>query len=147
MKEGRRLDVALLVIRIGLGLIILYYGSQKMLGVFGGEGYTGQIAAFQSQGIPPVFGNLAILAEFLGGLGVLLGFLTHLAGFGVACTMAVATAKTASMSGFFHRAFVEGHDANNAFFPAALFFLAIAVTMLGAGRYSLDAKVFGRKGR
>jgi putative oxidoreductase len=147
MNAARRQDVALLIMRVGLGLIILYHGSQKMLGLFGGAGYMKQISNFQHQGIPPLFGNLAVAAEFFGGLGVLIGFLTPVAAFGIACTMAVAVFRQASAPGFFHEAFVDGKGASTAFYPATIFFLAVGLMLLGAGKYSVDAKVFGKKGK
>ncbi|MEZ0326597.1 MAG: DoxX family protein, partial [Fimbriimonas sp.] len=91
MGKVSRVDVGLLILRIGLGLLFLFYGSQKMFGVFGGKGYSAQVESFISDGIPPLLAHLAILAEFMGGLAILLGFFTPLAACTLACVMAVAT--------------------------------------------------------
>jgi putative oxidoreductase len=146
MKDGKRTDLALLLMRIGLGLIMMYFGSGKMFPIFGGLGFQGQVAAFERSGFPAPLGILAIVAEFFGGLGILVGFLTPVAAFGIACTMAVATYQNATRPGLVQTVFsTGGADAQSLFFPAALFFLAVGVMLLGAGRFSVDAKLFGGK--
>jgi MarR family transcriptional regulator, 2-MHQ and catechol-resistance regulon repressor len=55
-----------------LGLIFFAYGAQKMLGWFGGFGFTGTMGFFTSvMHIPAVFAFLAICAESVGGLGLI----------------------------------------------------------------------------
>ena len=76
-----------LFVRVPLGVIMFAHGSQKTLGLFGGGGFSKTIEGFeQNLGIPPVFTVLAMAAEFLGGICVLLGLLTRLSAFGIACT-------------------------------------------------------------
>lgn len=145
MKGNARVDLGLLILRIGLGLVFLFYGSQKMLGLFGGRGYTAQVNAFIDQGIPPVFAHLAIVAEFFGALGVLFGVMTPVAAFGLACVMAVAVYR--NMSGGAFSAVFQGTDAHRLFFPLGLFFMSLALTFLGAGRYALDQKLFRTGGK
>jgi putative oxidoreductase len=149
MKDNKRHDVGFLILRIGLGLIILYYGSQKMFGAFGGRGYSATVEGFTTSGIPPAFAHLAIAAEFFGGLGILLGALTPIAAFGVACTMAVATVRNAASTGLLVSVFSKGElgNASRLFLPSALFFMALVVMILGAGRYSLDNKLFMKRSR
>lgn len=148
MKGNGRLDAGVLILRIGIGLVFLYYGSQKMFPIFGGVGYVKTVDSFIASGIPPVFAHLAIVAEFFGGLGILLGLLTPVAAFGLACTMAVAAFK-----GIQAGALVSLTKQTNPalsyqfFFPFALFVIALAVMVMGPGRYSLDAKYFRRGGR
>jgi putative oxidoreductase len=58
----------LTLIRLVLGIVFFLHGSQKMLGWFGGFGFSGTINFFTSQmHIPAVFAFLAIAAEFFGG--------------------------------------------------------------------------------
>jgi putative oxidoreductase len=149
MKGNVRQDVGLLILRIGLGLTMLYFGSQKMLGVFGGHGYSATVNGMHSgMGIPIVFAHLAIFGEFLGGLGVLFGFLTIVASLGVACTMGVATYMNmrgpGTLSGIFTGS--ANADPSKLYFPAMLCALAVALMLLGPGGFSLDRKFF-RKGK
>lgn len=51
--------------------------------------------------IPAPLAFLAIAAEFFGGLGLILGFLTRIAAFGIAVNMAVAIATVHYPFGFF----------------------------------------------
>lgn len=146
MKGNPRLDVGLLILRIGLGSILLIYGCQKMLGLFGGHGYAATISAFTGMGIPAALVHLSIAAEFFGSLGLILGFLTPVAAFGVMCNMAVATFMNARRDGALAAAF-QGDPAkmSSVFFPTALFFMALTLLILGGGRYTLDAKFFRKK--
>ena len=84
-------DVALGIARLVLGIVFFAHGSQKVLGWFGGYGFSGTMGFFTSKmGIPGPFAFLAIMAEFLGGLGLIVGFLSRIAAFGIFCNMLVA---------------------------------------------------------
>ena len=148
MKGNGRLDAGVLILRIGIGLVFLYYGTQKMFPVFGGGGYVKTVDGFIANGIPPVFAHLAIVAEFFGGIGVLLGLFTPLAAFGLVCTMGVAAFK-GLQAGALDSLTKGGSpaDAYRFFYPFALMVIALAIMVLGAGRYSLDSKYFRRGGR
>lgn len=140
-------DFGLLILRVGLGLIILYYGSQKLLGAFGGAGFSATLAGFESRmGIPPVFAALAIFAEFFGALGLIFGALTRVAALGLASTMAVA-AFTKVQDGTIWGKMAAGSlaDASQLFFPLALFFGYLAILVTGPGSFALDKKLFGKK--
>jgi putative oxidoreductase len=150
MQETARTNIAVLVLRLGIGLTAMFYGSQKLLGVFGGEGIHGTVAFMKDQlGIPPVFALLAMVAEFFGGLGMLVGFFTSIAAFGFACTMAVATFESWKDPQFAGNLFTHGTPqlASQAFYTPALFCGAVAIMMIGGGDFSLDAKVFKKKAK
>lgn len=84
-------DYALAIARLLLGVVFLAHGSQKMLGWFGGNGFSATMGFFTHQmGIPAPFAFLAIAAEFFGGLGLILGLLGRIAAFGIMCNMLVA---------------------------------------------------------
>lgn len=147
MKENHRLDIALLILRIGLGVVVLFYGMQKMFGAFGGAGYSGTISFFTTKlNIPPAFAHLSIAAEFFGALGALVGFLTPVAAFGLVCNFAFATFKNmTSEPDTLHKLMTTGDPAvaSRVFFTTALFFMSLALLVSGPGRYSVDARVFG----
>src|SRR5262245_40471739 len=84
-------SVSALVLRLALGSVIFPHGAQKVLGLWGGHGFSGTLQMFtESMGIPFVFAALAIVAEFFGSIGLLLGFMTRLCAFGIACVMGTA---------------------------------------------------------
>ena len=90
-----------LILRITLAVVIFPYGAQKALGWFGGHGFKGTMKSFTDSGIPTVFALLAIAAEFLGPLGLAVGFLTRVAAFGIVCVMLVAIVTVHLPNGFF----------------------------------------------
>jgi putative oxidoreductase len=95
-------DTATAILRLVLGVVFFAHGAQKMLGWFGGYGFTGTMGFFTGvMHIPAPFAFLAIAAEFLGGLGLIVGFLTRIAAFGIFCNMVMAVALVHSHVGFF----------------------------------------------
>src|SRR5438105_7917345 len=99
---GTDSDTATTILRLVLGVVFFAHGAQKMLGWFGGYGFTGTMGFFTGvMYIPQLFAFLAIVAEFFGGLGLILGFLTRIAAFGIFCNMIVALALVHHNVGFF----------------------------------------------
>ena len=134
-------DMALTLIRVVAGVVIFAHGAQKMLGWFGGYGFSGTMGFFtHSMGIPAAFAFLAICAEFLGGIGLIVGFLSRVAAFGVFCNMAVAIIMVHHNFGFFMNwtgaQKGEGYEYH-------LLMMAICVTVMirGAGALSIDRAV------
>jgi putative oxidoreductase len=129
------------ILRLVLGVVFFAHGAQKLLGWFGGYGFSGTMGFFTGMmHIPAPFAFLAIAAEFFGGLGLILGFLTRIAAFGIAANMVVAIATVHSGFGFFMNwsgvqkgEGIEYH----------LLVLAITVFMMlrGAGALSVDRAI------
>ncbi|MCU1296186.1 MAG: DoxX [Acidobacteriaceae bacterium] len=95
-------DNATTILRLVLGIIFFVHGAQKMLGWFGGYGFSGTMGFFTGAlHIPTLFAFLAIAAEFFGGLGLIFGVLTRLAAFGIFFNMVVAVAMVHHQFGFF----------------------------------------------
>lgn len=88
-------DTGPLVIRLALGPIFIYHGSQKLFGLWGGPGLDGTARFLASLGFTPAYPFAIALgaAEFLGGLLVLLGLFTRYAALTLAVVMAVAIAR------------------------------------------------------
>src|SRR6185437_16736126 len=84
-------DWTSLILRLTLGIVFFPHGAQKVLGWFGGYGFSATMGFFTHQmGIPAVFAFLAIAAEFAGSLGLITGFLTRVAAFAIGVDMLVA---------------------------------------------------------
>jgi putative oxidoreductase len=95
-------DFATAIVRLVLGIVFFAHGAQKMLGWFGGYGLHGTMDFFtQAMHIPAPFAFLAIAAEFFGGLGLIVGFLTRIAAFGIFANMLVAIAMVHHNFGLF----------------------------------------------
>lgn len=126
--------VGLLVLRLVAGTAMALHGWPKIQHATSWMG--------PDTPVPGVLQTLAALAEFGGGLCWVLGFLTPLASFLIACTMAVAAGMVHIPAG---HPFVASSPGGPSYEPA-LGYLAIAVALLllGPGRLSLDAWLFGR---
>jgi putative oxidoreductase len=74
-------DLALLVLRLTVGLLFVGHGSQKLLGWFGGEGPEGTAASFDKMRVKeaPPAAYVAGTAEWSGGALLALGLLTPIA--------------------------------------------------------------------
>lgn len=137
-------DVAPLVARLALGLVMFPHGAQKALGLFGGYGFSGTMGFFTGQmGIPAAFAALAIAAEFLGSLGLIFGALSRIAALGIAANMLVAIVMVHAKFGFFMNWF--GAQAGEGIeYHLLAIGLALIVMVKGAGAWSFDG-LLGRR--
>jgi putative oxidoreductase len=122
-------DWGLLVLRLVLGITFILHGAQKLFGAFGGPGIAGFAEALAQMGLPgpPVlWAYLAALAEFGGGLAVLLGVLTEFGAAAIAATMIVAIWKVHGPNGFFLSSNPPGYEYN-------LMILAVCAALILAG--------------
>jgi len=127
--------------RITLGLVMFPHGAQKVLGWFGGYGFHGSMNFFTEQmHIPTVFAVLAIAAEFLGSLGLITGFLSRIAAFGIAVNMIVAVKMVHAANGFFINWFGNQKGEGYEYHLLAIG-LALIVMIYGAGKASVDAAI------
>lgn len=131
-------DAAALVLRVMLGIVFFPHGAQKVLGWFGGHGFSGTMGFFTGQlGIPAIFAFLAIVAEFFGALGLIVGLFTRVAAFGVMCVMLVAVPMLHWQHGFFMNWF--GNQAGEGFeYHLLVIAMAVALIIRGGGTWSVD---------
>jgi len=125
-------DVALLLLRLTLGTIFLLHGLPK----------RGLWSAQPSDRMPAsMLRNLRILsiAEPAGALGLIFGFLTQLAALGLVIVMLGAIQFLRSKV---HRKFKE-ENAPGWEFEFMLMIVALALAIMGAGKFALDRLVFG----
>jgi putative oxidoreductase len=131
-------DVAMTVLRLGLGVVFFAHGAQKMLGWYGGRGFSGTMGFFTHQmGIPAPFAFLAIAAEFFGGLGLLFGLLGRVAAFGIFTNMVVAVLMIHRHFGFFMNWSGKQKGEGLEYFILAIV-LGLAVMIKGSGAFSMD---------
>src|SRR5947208_5163032 len=84
-------DYIMTLLRLALGIVFFAHGAQKVLGWFGGFGFRATLGFFtQQMHIPAVLSVLAIATAFLGGIGLLIGFLGRVSAFGICTHMVVA---------------------------------------------------------
>lgn len=132
---SRRFNTALLVLRSVVGATFIAHGFQKLFQF----GLPGVIEGFAKSGIPypEIFGPLIAYLELAGGVALILGLLTRLVAFGLACDMIGAIAFVHLKNGFFLPNGVE--------FALVLLAANFALILTGAGCISLDAMFSHRR--
>lgn len=126
-----------LVARVFLAAIIFPHGAQKVLGWFGGYGFSGTLKFFNEMlQIPTPLALLAFAAELLAPLALLIGFGSRLAALTIAVTMIVAI-KFHLTNGFFMNWF--GNQKGEGFeYHLLVIGLALVVIVQGGGLWSAD---------
>lgn len=126
------------VLRVVLGLIVFPHGAQKLLGWFGGFGFTGTMNFFtETVHLPWIIGFLVILIEFFGSLMLIAGIATRF----VAALLIINFIGVIITSHISHGFFInwlgdqkgEGYE-----YHLLIIGMAISLFISGAGRFSLD---------
>lgn len=140
-------DFSAFFLRLTLAAVLFPHGAQKVLGWFGGQGLDPTLQHFQNDlGIPLTFAILAIAAEFLGAIGLFIGFLTRVAAFAVAVEMVVAVCLVHLKFGFFMN--WMGEQKGEGFeYHILVFGICLALLLKGGGIWSIDRAITGRKHR
>ena len=130
-------DVALTILRLTLGIVFFAHGAQKLLGWFGGYGFSGTMGFFTHIGLPAPVAFLIIMTEFFGGLGLIVGFLTRIPAVGIGCEMIGAIFMVHMPNGYFMN--WSGSQKGEGF-EYHLLTIAVAAALLlrGAGPFSVD---------
>ena len=129
------------ILRVLLGIVIFPHGAQKLLGWFGGQGFTASMRWFESSlHIPTIFALLAILAESVGAVALIAGFFTRVAALAISVNMVVAVALVHWKVGFFMN---WGGTAKGEGFEYHILGIAIGVALMimGGGRWSVDGVI------
>ena len=121
-------DTGKLVLRVALGAMLFFHGVAKLSG---GIGFVGDMLA--KAGLPAVFGYGVYIGEVVAPLLILFGLFTRPAALVVAINMVVAVLLVHT-SQFFTLNETGGWALE---LQGMFFFAAVAVALLGAGRYSV----------
>ncbi|MDB6067927.1 MAG: conserved rane protein of unknown function [Pedosphaera sp.] len=130
-----------LLLRLALGVVMFPHGAQKLLGWFGGYGFSGTMNFFTStMHIPAPLAFLAIMTEFFGALALIAGLFTRVAALAVAIEMLVAVVTTHLANGFFMNWF--GNQKGEGFeYHILAIAISLALVISGAGALSADAAI------
>ena len=131
--------------RLTLGIIFFAHGSQKLLGWFGGSGWSGTIQFFEQSGVPAFLAVLLIITEFFGGIAIILGLFTRLAALGLTIAMIVAIYKVHLQNGFFLNWFNVPNMGHGVEYNLALIGLSLSLLVWGGGNLSVDQMIAGEK--
>jgi putative oxidoreductase len=130
-------DIGLFLLRLTMGGFLVGHGAQKLFGLFGGPGPEGVGRHMEAMGLRPgqQWAIVAGLGEFCGGLLTALGFLFPIGPISTLATMAVAWGKA-------HWGKPIWVTEGGAELPATNMAIALALTLTGPGKFSLD-RLFG----
>ncbi|HEY1987618.1 MAG TPA: DoxX family protein [Terracidiphilus sp.] len=126
------------VARIILGIIFFAHGSQKVFGWFGGPGLRQTIRTLtEFVGLPSIIAVVAVGAEFVGGVALIVGFLGRISALGIALNMLAAIFMVHGKYGLFMNWFGDrkGHGIE---YHLLAIGLAMVIIAKGAGAFSLD---------
>ena len=129
------------ITRLTIGLILFPHGAQKMLGMFGGYGFTGTMGFFtDTMNLPSIIGFLVIIIEFIGALSLIAGFASRIWS-ALTIILFLGIIFTSHLhNGFFMNWFGnqkgEGYE-----YHLLIVGLAIATLINGSGKYSVDERL------
>lgn len=122
--------LALLLLRLAMGVIFIHYGYPKLF-----VHPRSSVEWFAQHGFPGYFAYLSGVLELFGGLMLIAGLFTRIAGLLLAIEMAVALWRV-------HRLLADPLAVQNYQFPLMMGVAALAVAAVGAGALSFDQVLF-----
>jgi putative oxidoreductase len=134
-------DWTLLVLRCTVGIVILPHGLQKLLGWFGGHGIASTIESFGEWfGFPAIITLLVILAESIGALSLVLGFLSRLTAASIGAVMLGAIYFVTGRWGFFMN-WYSGQRGEGFEYHVLVLGIVLVLVIRGGGKWSVDSKI------
>lgn len=127
--NSKHSDLALLLLRVGVGIIFIISGWGKLTGIEGVQGFFGNIGI----PLPGIMAWIVAIVEFFGGIMVLLGAYAKIPYLLLAIIMLVA---------IFTVKLDQGFGASR--LELMLLLASLALYLTGSGQYSVDHKLANR---
>ncbi|MEP3372475.1 MAG: DoxX family protein [Maribacter dokdonensis] len=126
------------IARMTLGLVIFPHGAQKLLGLFGGYGYSATIEMFTTQmGLPSIIAFSVIMIEFFGSISLVLGLFSRFWALSLIGMFLGIIFTTQLQHGFFMN--WSGNKAGEGYeYSLLVIGIALSILMNGSGKYSID---------
>jgi putative oxidoreductase len=132
-----------LFLRLGLGIVFFPHGAQKVLGWFGGPGFSKTLQIFQAKmHFPIVLVILLMITEFVGSLCLIAGLFTRIWAIGIGISITICAYMNHLKNGFFMNWFgiQKGEGVEYHILAVAL---VLGLIVLGGGGLSLDRAMSG----
>ena len=135
------LNIGFSIARLTLGLVIFPHGAQKLVGLFGGYGYSATIEMFTTQmGLPSLVAFSVIMIEFFGSISLILGFFSRFWAVSLAAMFTGIIITTQIEHGFFMNWY--GNQAGEGYeYSLLVIGLALSVLLNGSGKWSIDSLI------
>ncbi|RZL50608.1 MAG: DoxX family protein [Pedobacter sp.] len=128
---GKYRNTGILILRIGLGVMMMVHGLPKIMGgPAGWEGLGGSMKVVGINFLPTVWGFLAAVSEGLGGFLLILGLFFRPVNMMLVFTMIIAA--------LVH--FGKGDGLSGASHAIELGIVFLSLIFIGPGKYSIDKK-------
>jgi putative oxidoreductase len=133
-----------LVLRVVLGIVIFAHGAQKLLGWFGGNGFSGTMGFFTNiMHLPWLIAFLVIIGESLGSVALIAGFLTRITAASYIVVMLGAIATVHWPQGFFMN--WSGKQPGEGFeYHLLVIGMSAVLLIVGGGKWSVDGLISRR---
>lgn len=133
------------IARWTLGLVIFPHGAQKLLGLFGGYGYSATMESLTTQmSLPSIVAFSVIMIEFFGSISLVLGLFSRFWALLYAGMFTGIIITTQLEHGFFMNWF--GNQAGEGYeYSLLVIGLALSVVVNGSGKWSLDSLISKNK--
>ena len=129
------------VIRLTVGIILFPHGAQKMLGLFGGYGFSGTMDFFTStMHLPWLIGFSVILIEFIGSVSLIIGFASRLWS-GLTIILMLGIIVTSHIDNGFFMNWFDNQKGEGYEYHLLVIGLAVAIVMNGSGNFSVDKRI------
>lgn len=139
---GTQNNLGSTILRIMLGVVLFPHGAQKLLGWFGGFGFTGTMGYFTGTvGLPWIIGLLVIIIEFFGPVFLLFGLATRIWSLGILTVMSGIIITT--FNNFFFMDWFGNQKSEGMEYFLLAIGMSVALIITGGGTYSLDRKLAG----
>ena len=134
-------NIGFSIARWTLGLVIFPHGSQKLLGLFGGYGYSATMESLTTQmELPIMVAFSVIMIEFLGSISLVLGLFSRFWALSLAAMFTGIIITTQLEHGFFMNWF--GNQAGEGYeYSLLIMGLALSVVVNGSGKWSIDGLI------
>ena len=130
-----------LILRMTLGLVMFPHGAQKLLGWYGGFGFSRTMGFFtDTMHLPWIVAFLVVIGESFGSLGLMMGFLTRFTAASFTVIMLGAVAMVHWPNGFFMN--WSGKQAGEGFeYHLLVIGMSLALLIAGGGKWSMDGVI------
>ena len=126
------------VLRVVLGIVLFPHGAQKLLGWFGGFGFTGTMNYFTGTlHLPWIIALLVILIEFFGSLMLITGTATRVAALLIIINF-IGVILTAHLANGFFINWLGNQKGEGYEYHLLIIGMAASLLISGAGAFSID---------
>jgi len=130
------------VLRLGLALVLFPHGAQKVLGWWGGHGFSGTMGFFTGVlHIPAALALLVIATEFLGPIALVFGFFTRLAALAIGVNFVVAAILGSHVANGFFMNWMGTQKGEGFEYHILMVTIALSLVILGGGKCALDSVI------